>query len=104
MNKEELKIDIEKWVELCKKTDALHDKISAIFGVVIDSEPFNLYYEMLELIQKSIEEKHGIEGDWLSYFWHECNFGENPMEVTFKCGKVVVVKDVDSIIEVILGE
>lgn len=104
MNKAELKIDIEKWVELCKKTDELYEQMHEVMGVGIESRPFNLYYEMLELIQKNIEEKFEIEDDWLSYFWHECNFGAKPMEVTFKCGKVVLVQDVDSIIEVILGE
>lgn len=51
-----------------------------------------------------VAEKVGDSGEWLEYFWCDCELGRKPMIVTFYDGESILLDSVEALVEIILAQ
>lgn len=103
VNKEEMIKELKTWESLANRFEDQYGQLNKLFRLTHECSFLTLHFDIFREYTKKLSSEIGDNESWLQYYQFECEMGEYPREVIFKCGKKVIVKDLESLADVIIG-
>lgn len=95
-----IKTLITEWYNHTLAVQKETEQLEAV-GFHVEAPIFNTIYELHSAYTNLVAERVGDKEKWLNYFQYECDMGEKPMLVICADAKEIILKDIDTLIEVL---
>lgn len=95
---------LKNWHASIVALDNIFDELKSSLGSSPNLPLWVASYKSVELHTETLDRLLSGDGEdygWLSWYWLECNLGENPMEMSFANGEKLTVVGLDDLWDVI---
>jgi hypothetical protein len=92
---------LQAWMEKHRAVEAQLDKLYAVTYSDPGSPLHDAIYLVMDAHTKAVSRIVGDESEWLTWFEHECEFGERPKEAGWETGRMTKVRTIKQLARLI---